>query len=459
MMRLFRGKLAFYGSAVLCGVFFGLLGLPESGAQAWYTAPAAGGGAGVIDPTVPVDSLAITHTARLDTIIVGPCADDYSLDPFRLASPVSPCGAIWMSEDAAASDTLFIGTGWTGGSFAQGHSIVIGSIFDAASTANNMAMIHLEPLGNNIGLGVLDPLVDLDIAASTIVINREATTNSDAASIFRALADKGTNTTAFTLEVNTEGTISGDATLFRIKTHMGPTSPNQGAETTFFSKARTAGTLDEVFWLDNEGHLVVNGQAADGSDHSQNRTYDATFSNSNRADSTFEVNGGSEFNGSLALNFSAQVADNLIIGTGPANGSDLAIIFSNGTSPSSSTNGHAHMWAEDVSGTTEIRVRDGGGTVSNVSANVQGYPDELAVDLAQPYVTYDRNNYAGVETWIAKHKMAQLIEALARKEGLLAPDEYIIMQKAFEPEPWDRAEAKPDWLIESEAHRELLELR
>ena len=400
------------------------------------------------DATSAVDSVYVDFDIRVkwiavnDTVIVGPCADDLSLDPFSIGAPISPCGKIYASESVNDEDTVYVNTGWSGGSFFSGHHLILG---DNQSGHDDVwsPFLHVGKRGGNLGLGVRNPTRDFEIGTGEITINHQAEATNDLGYDIEILTSEGANGHAGYFDVLYGDSYSGSKELYRHVVRVGSTSPNTSAMSVWYIKNSNPDALTEVMWLDDEGHLVVNGKDSDGSAHPDNRTYSADFIIGNRADSTFEVNGGSEFNGSIAANKHISVQDNVLMGAPTVNGSDMAVAFASGSSPSGATAGSAYIWAESIAaGDMEIWAMDDAGNKSSLTSNVSDYPEDLAADEQHPYVTYHEQKFIGVETYIAMHTMAKLVEQLAHREGLLAADERIIVQRAFTPLDWDAAEER-----------------
>jgi len=118
------------------------------------------------------------------------------------------------------------------------------------------------------------------------------------------------------------------------------------------------------------------------------------------------------------------------------------LAIANGTAPTSSPADAVQLYAEDVSASSELKVRDEAGNITTLSANVEGYPDDMAVSKDYPYVTLRENVYKGVSTYVSLNKMAELVQELAKEKGLLPQDKYIIKHIAMDSSRIEDKEAQ-----------------
>ena len=118
------------------------------------------------------------------------------------------------------------------------------------------------------------------------------------------------------------------------------------------------------------------------------------------------------------------------------------LVIASGSAPNSSPADACQLWVEDVGGAgqAELRVRDELGNVSNVSANVATYPDSITPSRRYPYVTMCEQRFAGVRTYVALHRLAELVQAWARTRGHLGPGENIIVHERIPREDWTKSE-------------------
>ena len=385
------------------------------------------------DDSLQIDSrLFILGRTVADTIVVGHCADNLSWDAFAVGSPTKPCGMLYASAASANPDTIYFNTGWESSSTLFGQHIILGN---GLETSAGGSFIHLEPVGGQLGLGIRDPVAELDIWADEIVFNRK-TASTSAVGNWTVLSIPGANASAFDFKVQHEGTVDGSDVLFRSEVNADGTSPNDAAEYVIFTKTEGSNQPEANFWITTDGGVVINGTG-------QGRTYDAAFPGQNDIDSTFEVNGSAEFNGNIAFNGvtnftnTVRANNNVFLGTSTAGtAAALNLVFSNGTSPTTSPANSVALWAADVAGSSELHIRDEAGNVSVLSANVEDYPDSISPSASYPYVEYQANKYAGVETFIAMHRMAELVQQLAHAQGLLPADSLIIQHRAIPRENW-----------------------
>lgn len=141
-------------------------------------------------------------------------------------------------------------------------------------------------------------------------------------------------------------------------------------------------------------------------------------------------------------------AGNISIGqTTFGTGAATVMAFSNGTSPSTSPANAVQIWAADVAGSSELLGRDEDGNVAPITSNVKSYPASIEPSTEYPYVTRHTQVYAGVETYIAMHRLAELVQVLAHEKGLLAGNKRIIEHRYITPQ--DRAAEEQGWLQQS----------
>jgi len=129
-----------------------------------------------------------------------------------------------------------------------------------------------------------------------------------------------------------------------------------------------------------------------------------------------------------------------------------------GTAPTSSPADITQMWTDTTGGSAELKVRDEAGNVTTLSANVENYPSDIATSEIYPYVTYKENVYAGVGTYIAMNRLAELIQELAWKEGLLDSSKYIIkyVDIGDRKEDWDENESRREQQLYDKALQEYI---
>jgi len=103
------------------------------------------------------------------------------------------------------------------------------------------------------------------------------------------------------------------------------------------------------------------------------------------------------------------------------------MVWSGAESPTASVNS-AHLWAERLGGgAMELYGLDGAGNKSPITSNVEVFPVALAVSPTRPYVTQTENIWTDRRTYIATHRLAELVQLLAREAGYLEADKYVIM--------------------------------
>jgi len=104
----------------------------------------------------------------------------------------------------------------------------------------------------------------------------------------------------------------------------------------------------------------------------------------------------------------------------------------------------------------ELWVEDSGGTATQLSSDTQIYPKDMVVSEEFPHVSVVQQKYRGVETFVADHKMAELVQELAWAAGLLDPNEFIIKHVPLDPNEirnWDENEEFRASVVESEIDR------
>jgi len=117
------------------------------------------------------------------------------------------------------------------------------------------------------------------------------------------------------------------------------------------------------------------------------------------------------------------------------------IVFHDGNEPPTLVANTVTLWAEDVgSAGHELKVKDENGNITILSSNVEAYPDDMAVSDTYPHVTLLQNEFIGVGTYISTIRQAELVQELAKKEGLLKEDEFIIKHVDIPQKDWAAAE-------------------
>ena len=152
---------------------------------------------------------------------------------------------------------------------------------------------------------------------------------------------------------------------------------------------------------------------------------------------------------------------NILIGIGssPTSGTN-GIILADGTALSGLPADTAGLYADDptASGTVELFGIDEVGNTTQLTPHASKWPDNLAVSSKYPQVHVDWNIYLDTDgdgyierRYIALGRLAELVEELAHKEGLLAKDEKIIV---YEPimipvKDWDERQKEIEKEIEN----------
>jgi len=117
------------------------------------------------------------------------------------------------------------------------------------------------------------------------------------------------------------------------------------------------------------------------------------------------------------------------------------IVFHDGNEPPTLAANTVTLWAEDVgSAGHELKVKDENGNITILSSNVEAYPDDMAVSDTYPHVTLLQNEFIGVGTYISTIRQAELVQELAKKEGLLKVDEFIVKHVDIPKKDWAAAE-------------------
>lgn len=132
-----------------------------------------------------------------------------------------------------------------------------------------------------------------------------------------------------------------------------------------------------------------------------------------------QFTGPVEIKGTLHVGFSGAET--------PQGGGPL-VQFSVATSPQIAPVHSAVLWAEALgAGDVELYAMDSGGNKAPLTANVKEYPPEMAVSATRPYVTTTENIQTDVRTYIAMNRAMELLQQIARREGLLSNEAFIIM--------------------------------
>lgn len=85
----------------------------------------------------------------------------------------------------------------------------------------------------------------------------------------------------------------------------------------------------------------------------------------------------------------------------------------------------------------ELKVRDSAGNISPLSPHARTWPLDLVVSDSYPQVHLDENPYLGVRRWIAIGKLAEVVQELAFKAGVLKGKEKLVVYETFEPRKWE----------------------
>lgn len=323
--------------------------------------------------------------------------------------------------------------------------------------------VLLNPSGGNVGIGTSSPGMSLDVYG-TVGIGANSYDNADLnfwgngvrnlISISRSdntqigyLRTNGWGDFIFSRSLGIGYDISNQATASNLlvngKVGIGTSSPQSildiQAPSSALKLTSTTGT--------NSAYIKIINTAGDfyiGRDTSTA----GLFGGSAYASALFSTGAyPMEFWTNSARRMSITSSGNIGINTSTFGTSAAKVLaIGNGTAPSSSPADCVQIYAEDVSSSSELKVRDEAGNITVLSANVEEYPEDMEPSKTYPYVTMHENVYLGTTTYIAQARMAELVQELAWKAKLLDKDKYIIKHVPMDPsriEDWDKEQL--DW--------------
>lgn len=131
---------------------------------------------------------------------------------------------------------------------------------------------------------------------------------------------------------------------------------------------------------------------------------------------------------------------NLMIGGTSGYGSDLSVVISVGDTPNTTPANATVLTTVDVGGSAELGVWDEADNFSILSANVEKFPDALAVDTSHPYAKRYENRRVGLRTFIAERRAFLLLQEMAHNGGFLPLDSLIVAEENIPVKDWDTAE-------------------
>jgi len=141
---------------------------------------------------------------------------------------------------------------------------------------------------------------------------------------------------------------------------------------------------------------------------------------------------------------------NVLIGSSTYGTSAVGtLVIADGTANTTNPAGQISLYS--LSG--ELWVEDAGGTATQLSADTDVFPDDMAVSSERRYVTVTKQHYLGIETYISKHKAVELLQQMAWDNGMLDPGTYIIQHvemDANEIRDWDENEAEREAFTDTE---------
>jgi hypothetical protein len=104
--------------------------------------------------------------------------------------------------------------------------------------------------------------------------------------------------------------------------------------------------------------------------------------------------------------------------------------------------GEAGIFGFDQGGTTELKVIDSGGNITQISKhNNKNKAINPDIEDLFPMIEHDENVYLGIERWVYRSKMDLLVEQMLRDGGYLAADEDLVFFSTHTPhDTWTAVE-------------------
>lgn len=222
------------------------------------------------------------------------------------------------------------------------------------------------------------------------------------------------------------GTINGGGDVFKVGT---PANTEIG----FWTGDGTLSRDPDLAWDSNALAVISNSVAAGITVTSEDGT-SAVGIGSARIQMTgsgININLLLDSKGTGDVDLFSDSTGNLVITGASSHGTNAIfnIVQGNGTAPGTNPADMTHMYVL----VGELWAEDSGGTATQLTANTDDFPSDMAFDPNFPYVTLKQNKYAGVKTYVSEHKMAQLVQELSRQAGLIGQDEYLIKHVALDP--------------------------
>jgi len=111
------------------------------------------------------------------------------------------------------------------------------------------------------------------------------------------------------------------------------------------------------------------------------------------------------------------IGGNVGIGTGVFGTSAQRVLgIGNGTAPSSSPADMVQLWAEDISASSELRVRDEAGNVTTLSPHPTEFLNKQPSTIPFPWAYHSKNEYLGKEIYVDLALLAMEVERLSGKK-------------------------------------------
>ena len=136
------------------------------------------------------------------------------------------------------------------------------------------------------------------------------------------------------------------------------------------------------------------------------------------------------------------------------------VVFPTNSAAPSTITGSAQLWSEQVSGTAELKVKDGAGNVTQLSPHARGSlpPEGAAIDDGVhefPIIVHHQNIYVGKEEWVNLSALAADLEKVTGKK-------YVFQRPlAGGPVDWDADQERQanEWRAEAKRTNDRLNER
>ena len=293
----------------------------------------------------------------------------------------------------------------------------ISNAVEIVSNTNDSSSNALAVTNNNTSDSALG-IIGYESGRGTIKVSHYKPSSSDANASGISIDLKGTGTAAQGLYVDSTATGGTSGNLLRLRNQtvdrfvVGSTgSVAIGGYGTDTSVTKYGNTTGDQFFIGTNGAFRVQRSATDSEAFRTQVNGDTQGRWLGTSDGKLKFGSGTATQdvvlsrtgtGLFKMDADIHITGNLGVGTGTFDATaDKVLTFTNGTAPGASVTDGVQLWAEDVSSSSELRVRDEAGNTTTLSPhNFSLIPEGSSEDMAWAY--YSQKNDIAINADMTK---------------------------------------------------------